>query len=51
MLAIIHTRGGSKGMPNKNIRTLAGKPMILWTIEAAERSEQVNRIILSTDDE
>ena len=50
MLAIIPARGGSKGVPKKNIRPLAGKPLILWTIEAAQQSKYVDRIILSTDD-
>lgn len=51
MLAIIPARGKSKGLPKKNIKLLAGKPLILWTIEAAQQSKYVDRIILSTDDE
>lgn len=51
MLAIIPARGGSKGVPRKNIRPLSGKPLILWTIEAAVKSKHVDRIVLSTDDE
>lgn len=51
MLAIIPARGGSKSVPKKNIKQLAGKPLILWTIEAAEKSEYIDRIVLSTDDE
>ncbi|MDB4020980.1 acylneuraminate cytidylyltransferase family protein [Litorivicinus sp.] len=50
MLAIIPARGGSKGVPGKNIRWLGGKPLIHWTIEAAKLSEKVDRIVLSTDD-
>jgi len=51
MLAIIPARGGSKSVPKKNIRTLAGKPLIKWTIEAAQKSKYIDRIVLSTDDE
>ena len=51
MIAIIPARGGSKGVPKKNIRPLAGKPLIIWTIEAAKKSTHIDRIILSTDDE
>ena len=51
MLAIIPARGGSKGVPKKNIRILGGKPLIQWTIEAALNSSKVDRVILSTDDE
>ena len=50
MLAIIPARGGSKGVPKKNIRNLGGKPLILWTVEAALASKHVDRVILSTDD-
>jgi CMP-N-acetylneuraminic acid synthetase len=48
--AIILARGGSKGIPRKNIRLLAGKPLIAWTIEAALNSPNVSRVILSTED-
>ena len=51
VLAIIPARGGSKGMPRKNIRLLAGKPLIAWTIDAAKKSKHITRIIVSTDDE
>ncbi|MEA4848929.1 MAG: hypothetical protein VB106_16980 [Clostridiaceae bacterium] len=50
MLAIIPARGGSKGIPRKNIRPLAGKPLIYYTIKAAQGSKFINRIIVSTDD-
>ena len=50
MLAIIPARGGSKGVPGKNIKILNGKPLIAWTIEAAKQSKYINRIIVSTDD-
>ena len=48
-IAIIPARSGSKGLPNKNILNLCGKPLIAWTIEAAIKSNQFERIILSTD--
>lgn len=51
ILGIIPARGGSKGVPRKNIRLLAGKPLIAWTIEAAKSSEHISRLILSSDDE
>lgn len=50
VLALITARGGSKGLPGKNIRTLAGKPMIAWSIEAARASGVVDRVVVSTDD-
>ncbi len=50
MIAIIPARGGSKGLPGKNIRNLNGKPLIGHTIEAALRSKYITRVILSTDD-
>lgn len=49
-LAIIPARGGSKRIPRKNIKTFCGKPMIVWTIEAARLSGCFDRIIVSTDD-
>lgn len=49
-LAIIPARGGSKGLPRKNVRPLCGKPLIAWTIEAALRAETVSRVVVSTDD-
>lgn len=51
ILAIIPARGGSKGVPRKNIRDLAGKPLIAWTIEEAKKSKYITRLILSSDDE
>jgi N-acylneuraminate cytidylyltransferase len=49
-LAVIPARGGSKGLPGKNIRPLAGKPLLAWSIEAARRSRYIDHIVLSTDD-
>lgn len=51
ILAIIQARGGSKGIPGKNIKPLAGKPLIAWTIEAARKARSVTRTIVSTDDD
>lgn len=51
ILAIIPARGGSKGVPRKNIRNLAGKPLIAWTIEEANKSKYIDRTIISSDDE
>ncbi len=51
VLAVIPARGGSKGIPRKNIRLLAGKPLINYTIEAALQSQYRLRVIVSTDDE
>ena len=49
ILAIIPARGGSKGVPGKNIRPVAGKPLIAHTIEQARQSSLVNRVVVSTD--
>src|SRR5437660_8101511 len=50
ILALVPARGGSKGVPRKNIRPLAGKPLLAWSIEAAAGSRPVARILVSTDD-
>jgi len=51
ILAVIPARGGSKGLPGKNIKKLNGKPLIVYTIEAGLQSKYQMRIIVSTDDE
>ncbi len=51
VLSIIPARGGSKGVPRKNIRDVAGKPLIAWTIEASLASPSVTKTVVSTDDE
>ena len=51
VLALIPARAGSKGLPDKNIRPLMGKPLLAWPIEAALASRAVDRVILSTDSE
>jgi CMP-N-acetylneuraminic acid synthetase len=50
IVAIIPARGGSKGIPRKNIRLLAGKPLIAYSIEAALNSKYINRVIVTTED-
>ena len=49
-LAIIPARGGSKGVPRKNLRELAGKPLLVHTIEQAQATSQIDAVIVSTDD-
>lgn len=51
VLGVITARGGSKSIPGKNIKPLLGKPLIWYTIDAAQKSGVFNRLILSTDDE
>lgn len=51
VLALIPARGGSKGVPRKNIKELGGKPLLAWTIEAAQQSAYIDRLILSSDDQ
>src|SRR5688500_475073 len=51
ILALIPARGGSKGIPRKNIRSFAGYPLIAWSIAAAKQAACVTRSIVSTDDE
>ena len=48
-VGLITARGGSKGIPRKNVRMLAGKPLIAWTIEAARAASRVDRLSVSTD--
>lgn len=49
-LALIPARGGSKGLPGKNIKPFLGTPLISWSIKSALESEKVTRVIVSTDD-
>ncbi len=48
--AIIPARGGSKGIPGKNLAPVAGKPLLAWTIEAARKATTIDRVLVSTDD-
>ncbi len=50
-VAVIPARGGSKGIPLKNIREVGGKPLVAWVIEACLRAESVDRTVVSTDHE
>ena len=50
VLGIIPARGGSKGLPGKNILETNGKPLISWTIQQANRSRYIDKVIVSTDD-
>lgn len=51
VLGVITARGGSKGLPGKNLKLLAGKPLIAYSIETARLSAAFDRVILSTDDQ
>jgi N-acylneuraminate cytidylyltransferase len=51
VIAFIFARGGSKGLPGKNVRLLCGKPLIAWSIEHAHNVKGVGRVIVSTDSE
>ncbi|MCU0269967.1 MAG: Gfo/Idh/MocA family oxidoreductase [Acidimicrobiales bacterium] len=51
MLALVTARGGSKGLPRKNVIPVLGRPLIVWTIGAALRAETVTRVVVSTDDD
>jgi len=48
-LAIIPARGGSKGLPGKNIKVLCGKPLIAWSIEAGLKSKYIDEVMVTTD--
>lgn len=51
VLALIPARGGSKGVPRKNVRTLGGKPLIEYTIAAAQAATRIDRVVVSTEDD
>jgi len=51
ILAVITARGGSKGLPRKNIADVGGRPLIAWTIDAANGSPFIDRTVLSSDDD
>jgi CMP-N-acetylneuraminic acid synthetase len=50
IIAIIPARGGSKGLPRKNIKPLLGEPLLAWTIEQAKSSKYIDKVIVSTED-
>ncbi len=49
-LAVITARGGSKGLPGKHLRLLAGKPLLAWTVDAARAARRVARVLVTSDD-
>ena len=51
VIAVIPARGGSKSVPGKNIRPLAGTPLIAWSIIIAKQVQEIDRVIVSTDDD
>lgn len=50
VIGVVPARGGSKSIPRKNVRPLAGKPLIQYTVEEAKKSKYLDRIVVSTDD-
>lgn len=50
VLGLVTARGGSKGVPRKNLRLVAGRPLIVWTLDAAKASRLLTRVLVSTDD-
>ena len=51
VLGLVTARGGSKGLPGKNVRPLCGKPLIAWSIDAGKAAPSVDAVVVSTDDE
>lgn len=51
VLALIAARGGSKGLPGKNVREIAGRPLIAWSVLQGLKSKSVDRLVVTTDDE
>jgi CMP-N,N'-diacetyllegionaminic acid synthase len=51
VVGLIPARGGSKGIPRKNLVSVAGKPLLAWTVEAALAAEELTRVVVSTDDD
>jgi len=51
VVALIPARGGSKGIPRKNLAPLAGRPLLAWTVAAAHETDTVGRVVVSTDDD
>jgi CMP-N-acetylneuraminic acid synthetase len=51
IVALIPARGGSKGLPKKNVLPLAGKPLISYTLDVANASKYITRIVIATDDD
>ena len=51
VLALVPARGGSKGLPGKNVRSLCGRPLIQWSIDTALACKEIDAVVVSTDDE
>ena len=51
VLVLVPARGGSKGLPGKNIRSLCGRPLIQWSIDTALACDEIDAVVVSTDDE
>ena len=51
IIGLITARGGSKSIPRKNVKLLGGKPLIAWAIESARQCPELDRVIVSTDDD
>jgi CMP-N-acetylneuraminic acid synthetase len=51
VVGLIPARGGSKGIPRKNLAAVAGRPLIAWTVDAARGARELSRVVVSTDDE
>ena len=51
VLGLIPARGGSKGIPGKNLASVAGRPLLAWTVDAARGSSELTRVVVSTDDD
>ena len=51
VIAVVPARGGSKSIPGKNIRPLGGKPLLAWSIDVARQVSEIDRVIVSTDDD
>ena len=51
ILGLIPARGGSKGIPRKNLVPVGGKPLLAWTVDAAQAASELTRVVVSTDDD
>lgn len=51
VLGLIPARGGSKGIPRKNLAPLGGRPLLAWTVDAAREARELTRVVVSTDDD
>ncbi|MGV3580229.1 acylneuraminate cytidylyltransferase family protein, partial [Brevundimonas sp.] len=50
VLGLVPARAGSQGLPGKNVRSLAGRPMVAWTLEACREASVLDHVVVSTDD-